>query len=303
MDFLSIDIGGSSIKFAKVDEVGNITERGKVNSPNNLDDFLMVFDDLISRFSPAVKGVAVSAPGNVDMANGVIYIGGWLPFLDGFEVKKYVKEKFDLPCSISNDAKSALLAEVWLGNLQNVQNGAVIVLGSGVGGAVLINGQLLSGTNFQAGEISFMLASSDSDAPNNLIGASISATKFIKEASIILAGNDQLDGETIFKEIKKGDNKELMNLFTQYTHKAATLINNIQTLLDSEKILIGGGISSQNILIAEIIRQYHQLRKDNKVIATNFPPLQIEACQYKNDSNLLGALYNLLQEYHETFFK
>lgn len=302
MNFLSIDIGGSSIKFAKLDEVGSIAERGKVVSPDNMKDFLTVFDDIISRFYPAVEGVAISAPGNIDMVKGIIHHGGLLPFLDGFEVKKHVKEKYDLSCSISNDAKSALLAEVWLGNLQNVQNGAVIVLGSGVGGAVLVNGQLLTGTNFQAGEISFMVESPDSEAPDNLIGSSLSATKFVKEAAAILAENNQLDGEIIFEEIERGQNKELLSLFTRYARKAAALISNIQTLLDSEKILIGGGISSQNILIAEINHQYHQLREKNSLVAANFPPLKIEACQYKNDSNLLGALYNLLQEYHENFF-
>lgn len=302
MNFLSMDIGGSSIKFATVDEVGTIKERGKVASPDNLTHFLAVFDDIISTFIPTIEGVAISSPGNIDIVNGIIHQGGLLTFLDGFEVKKHVKEKFDLACSVTNDAKSALLAEVWLGNLRGIQNGAVIVLGSGVGGALLLNGQLLTGTNFQAGEISFMLRTTDSNMPKNLIGESLSATNFVKEASTILAGNEQLDGEIIFKEIETGANSELTNLFTQYTRKAAVLINNIQSLLDVEKILIGGGISSQNILITEISHQYHQLRAANPVIAANLPPLQIESCQYKNDSNLLGALYQLLQEYHGDIF-
>ncbi|WP_279233301.1 family 1 glycosylhydrolase [Leuconostoc lactis] len=101
----------------------------------------------------------MAVPGKVDHHDETIYGGGALQFLD--QVNLPAALQLAVPVSVENDGKAAALAELWLGNLKNVQNGAAVVLGTGVGGGLILNGQLYAGSHFQAGELSFMVLDTD----------------------------------------------------------------------------------------------------------------------------------------------
>ncbi|WP_455646760.1 family 1 glycosylhydrolase [Leuconostoc sp.] len=101
----------------------------------------------------------MAVPGKVDHHDETIYGGGALQFLD--QVNLPAALQLAVPVSVENDGKAAALAELWLGNLKNVQNGAAVVLGTGVGGGLILNSQLYAGSHFQAGELSFMVLDTD----------------------------------------------------------------------------------------------------------------------------------------------
>lgn len=101
----------------------------------------------------------MAVPGKVDHHDETIYGGGALQFLD--QVNLPAALQLAVPISVENDGKAAALAELWLGNLKNVQNGAAVVLGTGVDGGLILNGQLYAGSHFQAGELSFMVLDTD----------------------------------------------------------------------------------------------------------------------------------------------
>jgi len=103
--------------------------------------------------------LAFAVPGKVDHHDETIYGGGALQFLD--QVNLPAALQLAVPVSVENDGKAAALAELWLGNLKNVQNGAAVVLGTGVDGGLILNGQLYAGSHFQAGELSFMVLDTD----------------------------------------------------------------------------------------------------------------------------------------------
>lgn len=88
---------------------------------------------------------------------GVIYHGGLLRFFHGFRVKETLQAKYHFPVAAHNDGKAAALAELATGHLKGVTNGAALVLGSGLGGGIIINGKLFQGSHFQAGELTFLL--------------------------------------------------------------------------------------------------------------------------------------------------
>lgn len=176
--YLSIDIGGTNVKYAELNEAGDVIAKDKVKTEHNLDDFLAEIDQIVDKFQAGgLSGIAFCAPGKIE--DTTIRFGGALPFLDGVDfAKRY--EKLGLPVAVVNDGKASALAESWLGSLQGVKNGAAIVLGTGVGGGIIVNGQLLAGEHFQAGELSFGILNVDKTGYDAMVGSYGSAVGMIE---------------------------------------------------------------------------------------------------------------------------
>ncbi|KAF1305854.1 ROK family protein [Enterococcus saccharolyticus] len=287
--YISIDIGGTFIKSAVIDGKGKVGEVSKVQTPHTLKELLASLQTIVAK--QTVQGIAISTPGKVDIEQGMIYHGGALPFLDKVPMKQIMEEQFNIPCALSNDGKAAALAELWLGNLQHVSNGAAIVLGTGVGGGVIINGALLHGSHFQAGELSFLLRSPENSTMQNVIGYSGSAVRLVKEAAKQF-GLAKADGHQVFQAFEADENAR--TFLQAYCREIAFVILNLQAILDLEKVVIGGGISEQPLVLTEIRAQYEQLRTGNAMLSSNVIPVEIATCAFYNNANLLGALYQLL---------
>lgn len=292
MDYLSIDVGGTFIKYSLVDRSGNLLSVNKIPAPATLDEFLAEIFQLICNFRDDIKGVGFSQPGKIDTQKEIIYHGGSLEYLHELPLKALVEKEFGIPCALSNDGKAAALAELWLGNLKEVENGAAVVLGTGVGGGLILNGQLFQGSHFQAGELSFLINYVEANKDEPLIGEHSSAVGFVIRGSKILE-LDEPDGKRVFAALEQGDQPELLALFEGYCQIIARMVINLQATLDLSRIVIGGGISAQNRLIEEINRQYADLRKEHRLLGTTFEPLEIMACHFRSEANLLGAIYQL----------
>lgn len=290
--YLSIDIGGTEIKFAHIKESGQIIEKGKISTPDNKQKFLSEIDQIVAKHSQNISGLAICAPGKIEQT--MIRFGGAILYLDGIDFGKiYQGKKF--PVTIINDGKAAVLAENWLGNLKAEKNCATITLGTGVGGGIIVDGHLLHGAHFQAGEISLMI--NDMSHPKNMqgsIGTLGSAVRFVREVNQKLDYANKNDGLHAFEAIKK-QVPEAVTIFDQYCLNLASLILNVQTVVDLNKVAIGGGISSQPILIERINQIYDQLVNNlNPVIGSTLTKPEIVPAKFRNDANLYGALYNLL---------
>ncbi|MGT2935911.1 ROK family protein [Streptococcus castoreus] len=293
--YLSIDIGGTRLKYALIDRSGNIISKGHKQTPHELENFLDTMDELIEPHQESLHGIAISSPGKVDTDEGVIYFGGSLPMLHELNLPKYIKDKFDLKSSVINDGKAAALAELWRGNLQGIDNGAAIILGTGVGGGLILEGKLLKGQHFQAGELSFQLATGTTKNRDmsNFIGFEGSAVKMIERCATVLCLEDRTDGQIVFEYLKQ-NNGAIYPIFQDYCRVIAELIYNVQAVIDVERYVIGGGISAQKILVDEIKEQYRLLREGNEFLMFMTTMPEIEPCAFRNEANLLGALYQFL---------
>ncbi|MCC5896078.1 MAG: ROK family protein [Alkalibacterium sp.] len=290
--YLGIDIGGTHIKYAKVYADGEMGEKHKVDSPHDLPEFLSQIDYIYNLFEPEqIISVAISLPGKVDSEEGVVYFGGSLEYLHQFNLKTLFEEKYNKQCTIINDGKAAALCELWLGNLKGTANGIVITLGTGVGGGIILDGKLHQGKNFQAGEFSFINKDVFNLDRKNITGYELSAVNFIGKCYRSLGLPEPYDGRKVFDEISKKNNSALTELFCDYTKAIVNLIVNLQAILDVETILIGGGISEQPLLIEEINKQYRLFREKSVYYGQTFEPLTIDTCAFKNDSNILGAVF------------
>lgn len=286
-NYLCIDIGGTNIKYAILNNAGNIIQNDKVKSMHDKKIFLNQIDKIINQYK-GVKGIAFCAPGKV--YDNTIYFGGSLPFLDGINFSERYKD-LKTPISIINDGKASVLAENWLGSLKELDNCAAITLGTGLGGGIIVNGRLLSGVHAQAGEVSFMKLTDQEDV-DKIAGLQYSAVQMIKEINKNTS-NDSEDGLGAFKLINE-KNSDALKIFDKFCYGVASVILNIQTVVDLEKYAIGGGISAQPILIDGINRAYQRLIEKNSIISKMLTKPEIVSAKFKNNANLFGALYNLL---------
>lgn len=287
--FLSIDIGGTFIKHVYIDENFEITDKQKVPTPKTKEEFLQIIDDILEQRTD-FSGVSICAPGRIS-EEGTIYFGGALSFLHETPLAKLVTEKCGKPCTVINDAKAAVLAEHSIGNLKGVKNGVAITLGTGVGGGIIINDQLLMGSSEQAGEFSFILTKVPSKNEfRHSIGAIGSSVGFISRCAEVLNLEDKKDGYLVFESLNKGDNSQVNKIFEEYCDEIALLIYNIHSIINFEKVVIGGGVSRQDIMIDGIRKSYDKIIDNLGFIKSMLYPITIDRCAFSNDANLYGAL-------------
>lgn len=297
-EYLCFDIGGTNLKYALISEKGEIKEKGSVATPkDNLNDFLTELFKVADQYQEKFSGIAISSPGKIDRKNKIIHFGGALPFLDGLNVQKEIGDKYHVPVSVENDGKAATLCELWFGELKDIDSGALLTLGTGVGCGVIVNDQLLRGVHFQAGELSYMILDHEIAAKNmqGCAGFMGSAVNMVRTINRKLENIDYSDGKAAFAAIKAG-NPVAKKIFEEYCRSIAIIILNLQTVVDSRKIVIGGGISSQELLIKGIKQQFKKLIGENPMLEEQITTPTIVAAKFHNDANLLGALYALLSD-------
>ena len=307
---LAFDIGGTFIKYSLVDEAYQVSDSSKVPTPDTIEEFWEALEHVICSFQNRMTGIAISCPGEINSRLGFVFKGGLIPYLRNIPLASRLIKAFQVPVTVLNDGDAAGLAEASLGNLKDCPCGAILVLGTGVGLALLSNGDLLRG--WQLTEYIRSIDKTDRTPENrrfhrelffqgisNLLENTGSAVQFVEKASHILK-LEKADGIAVFKALDQGGYEELTSLFQEYCHDIAILIFNLQSLLLLEKVTIGGGISSQPLLIDEISRQYHDLlsQKGHK----QFEALPIQAARFHNESNLIGAASYFYSSTHQKKF-
>lgn len=293
--YLVIDIGGSSIKYALMSNNAEFIEKGKVKTPlDNIENFVETIGKIYDLYSDKIEGIAISMPGRLDTKRGYAFSGGYLEYNREKEIVKLLKERCNTEIRIENDGKCAALAEVWKGSLSDCNDAIVIVLGTGVGGGVIKDRKIHKGKNFFAGEFSFIMTNAkDSEDMDNLWAiknGSVALTKSFAERKGLNA--EDVDGFTVFEHINSGD-EDALKVLDEFTNNLAIQIINLQAVFDPEKIAIGGGISAQPILLDYIRKNLDKHYKKYEYMI-EFPKVEIVKCAYCNDSNLIGALYNFL---------
>lgn len=150
---ITIDVGGTTIKYALFNESNQtLINKGVVDTPKNLATFYTVIEKIVKKYDRTkIAGVALSIPGAVNQQTGIIGGISALPYIHNFPIKAALEKRLNLPVSMENDANCAALAEVKSGMAVNMQNVVMLVIGTGVGGAVVINRQLVHGQHLLGG--------------------------------------------------------------------------------------------------------------------------------------------------------
>lgn len=303
--YLLIDIGGTFIKYSLADEHAKKISGGKVPTPlTNMDDLLAVIKGFAAPLQGQFVGCAISMPGRIDTKHGIAHTGGVLSsFLWEQPFAAQMEELLGVPVTIANDGKCAAAAEGWTGALAGVENGLVLVLGTGIGGGILLNGKVLMGAHAAAGEVSglvtdvarmepddFNLTRVEKFAEAPLWAGLASATGLILEYARqkhLPEGSPMPTGEEIFAAYNAGE-PEAQKALKLFVRRVAIGILSLQNVLDVEKVAIGGGISAAEALLPAIQAELDWLFERCTVMPTVKP--ELVRCRYGNDANLIGAL-------------
>ncbi|VJB48265.1 ROK protein [Streptococcus pneumoniae] len=291
--YLTIDVGGTFIKYGIVKGEGELVYQDKLPTPQEkMDDFtatlLSIYQEMAVKADLA--GIALSCPGKVDSRAGYLYYGGALLYLKDFPLAEFLSEATGLPVTVVNDGKAAALAENWLGNLADVENGLALILGTGLGGGIILQNQVLLGSHFQAGEFSFLLPTREFSDVSHIAGLQGSAVEMVASIATALGLPDKQDGRAVFSYIEQ-KNEQALTIFEDYCQKIAHTIYNVQAIVDVERVVIGGGISAQSILVKEIQRQYKHILDTLPLIGPMITPVDIQLCHFRENANLVGAYY------------
>lgn len=294
MKYLVLDVGGTAIKYALMTEKLEFLEKGKIKTPrDSIENFIDNIGNIYDKYKNDIEGMALSIPGILDSDTGYMYTGGSLEYNTDKNMLRVLGERCKTKIAIENDGKCAALAELWKGNLQECENGVVILLGTGVGGGIIKDKKLYKGKHFFAGEFSFIagninvMSNNDKEWWGSLNGLDGLLDDFARVKNL---NRNEIDGIKFF-EYANNDDKDALEILNKFTYKTALAIINLQCILDADKYLIGGGISEQDILIKYIKKNIDDYHSQFEYFV---PKPVVDRCKFRNDSNLIGALYNFL---------
>lgn len=282
---LTIDVGGTTVKYG-LWEGQNLTHKGMFTTPQTwqalVDQLKQILNKMMDIAAPIIDGVAVSLPGSVNTKTGLIAGTSAVPYLNGFNIKQALHDQLGVPVSIQNDANCAALAETWLGNAQSVRSVALVVIGTGVGGAIVANNKLLTGHEYFTGEFGYAVMNAAGETLSELA----SPVKMAQRFNDLNQGTVCLTGEEVFNAANR-DNQLAQKCVNEFYQWLSIAVYNLLVSFNPDRLLIGGGVSARGELITQLkqrVSNMMQLHGANMEI-------NIEPCYFKNDANLIGAIY------------
>ena len=121
---LTIDIGGTFIKYGLMDQNDHLVHTDKIPTPPTIEEFWQGVEGIVDPVRDQIDGIAISCPGEIQRTLGFVFRGGLIPYLRNIPLASRLKQNFDLPVTVINDGDAAGLAEARLGNLQDCPCGA-----------------------------------------------------------------------------------------------------------------------------------------------------------------------------------
>ena len=290
MKIIGIDIGGTTIKADLYDEFGTSLNHFKeietiIDYDLGTNRILNQVCDLIGEYTlnHSIDGVGISTAGVVNANTGeIIYAGYTIPGYIGVNFTAEIEKRFGLYTFVENDVNCAALGELWKGQAKDKKNVVMVTIGTGIGGSIIVNGQIVNGFNYTAGEVGYIpVGNSDWQSK-----ASTTALIHLYQKKSLKTNQT---GRTFFTDLRSGDKvaEETFEIFVENLTKGLLTIS---YLLNPEILILGGGIlANKNILLPEIQSSLAKNVMDNR-----FLPKNLVAATLGNEAGRIGAVKNFL---------
>lgn len=271
---VGIDLGGTGIKTAAVDEQGQILSIIEVHTPVDqgasgvLDAMAQTARDAVAQAQLPwidVQGVGVGVPGFIDFETGIVEEAvnlGW----EHVDVAGELRDRLHVPIYLDNDANAAAYGESWVGGGQGYREVLCITLGTGVGGGIVLHDRILHGSNGMAGEIGHMIIDANGRHCNcgnkGCLETVSSATGMVATARDLIAAGETtmmpvLEGITtkvLFEYATQGD-RLADQVVTLAMDRLALALANVSVVLNPQVIVIGGGVSRAGEVLLDRVQQ------------------------------------------------
>jgi glucokinase len=311
---VGVDIGGTTTKIAFIQDHGEIVEKWEIPTDNENQGKYITNNISISIKQKLVehhmdinhlKGVGVGAPGPANIETGMIENTPNLAWHDHYPLRELLEKDLELPVIINNDANCAALGEMWKGAGEGAKDLVCITLGTGVGGGVIANGEIVQGIRGAAGEIGHITSIPEGGAPCNCgksgcLETIASATGIVRLAmeriksqsnrqsalTKLYREKGRITAENVVDLARVGD-KIAQDVLNDVSFHLGFALANIANTLNPHKLIIGGGVSKAGDILLKPLKDYVQ--------KFSFPPVaastELALAKLGNNAGVIGAAW------------
>ncbi len=286
-NYVCIDIGGTSIKYGVINEeldflvtneMDTEAKKGGQNILNKIIEIVSIYKD-----DYKIEGICISTAGMVDCEKGeIIYASSLIPNYTGTKIKSVIEEKFNIQCEVENDVNCAALAEHFAGGAKGSNISLCLTIGTGIGGAIIINNEVYHGAFGSGGEVGYM----------NMMGSTFqelgaSSVLVKKVAKMKEISEKDINGKYIFDKAKEGD-IDCIKAIDELIEVLGQGIANICYIINPEVVVLGGGIMAQKEYLYDKIRS----SMDKNLISFIGNKTRLEFAVNENKAGMLGSYFN-----------
>ena len=304
----AVDLGGTHLRVALVDDTGRILQQLKQETPkgdsaNCIIGALARAADAWHALKPKVIATSIMVPGAVDSDKAVVLQAPNLPSLIDFPLKAELERQLGWPVYLENDANAAAVGEMWLGAARGCRDVVSVTLGTGVGGGVILDGKLWRGSHGSAGEIGHTTVDPFSGLKckcgnTGCLELYASATAIVRmtkenlslfpESELSIEG---LTAERVYEAGRKGDELALV-VFNRFGMYLGIGLANLINFIDPEIIVIAGGaVNGWDLFAAEMYREVEE-----RAFRSTAQQVRIAKAECGDNAGLLGAARLALQD-------
>ena len=305
---IGIDVGGTNVKIALVDDKGKIIYSNSVPTYANMgyeytvNNIKQAIRDLLKETNTSskdIEGIGFGFPGQVDYQHGVVRLAPNIPGWVNVPIAKVFEEEFKIPTRVDNDVRCAALGELNFGAGKGCENLICITVGTGIGSGLIINGKLVRGASNSAGEIGHIKLDM-TGGPLCGCGDRGCLEAFASGPSIVSMAEEYIRGgkSTKYRELanpditpyivseaaKQGD-RVAQKIFTIMGEYIGIGLTSVVNLLNPEKIIIGGGVADAGEILLNPIREMIAKR----AIPVSADAVEVVPAQLGNTAGVIGA--------------
>lgn len=264
---IGVDLGGTNLRIAAVTSAGQLLEKVTLGTKVALgrDHVITEMCDAIHRLTEqyrslgAFLGAGIGIPGIIDMETGMLHKSANLPGWSEYPVRTEIEQRLGARVFLENDANVAALGEKWLGAARDVPNMAIVTLGTGIGGGIVLNGKIWHGMNGMAGEFGHVTVEPEGPpcgcGNRGCAERYASATAVVRMAREAIAGGQaptlakaassdpEFGAKSIYNLAIQGD-EEARRIFRRFGRYLGILLAGMVNVLNLDMYVVGGGVSS-----------------------------------------------------------
>ena len=304
---IGIDVGGTNVKIALVNDKGNILysnsvpTRAEMGYEYTVNNIKQAIRDLITETGVTnIEGIGFDFPGQIDYKNGIVRLAPNIPGWVNIPIAKIIEDEFKIPTRIDNDVHCAALGELKFGAGQDCENFICMTVGTGIGSGIVINGKLVRGASNAAGELGHIKLQMH-EGPLCGCGDYGCLEAFASGPSIVAMAEEYISGgkSTKFREMASGGeitpyivaeaaklgDPVAKRIFTKVGEYIGFGLASVVNLLNPEKIIIGGGVADAGDILIEPIKE--TIKKRAMVVAGS--AVEIVPAKLANTAGVIGA--------------
>lgn len=314
---LGVDLGGTNVRVAAVDLIGKILHRTGFPTEASrgreevTEDILSTIGEVLGRFPKdefEVIGSGFGIPGAIMLDRGIVSQSPNLPGWEDYDIRSRLEDGLGMPIFIENDANAFTLGEGWLGAARGVRDFCCLTLGTGVGGGIVLNGDIWHGAEGKAGEIGHMVIQVDGPicqcGSNGCLETFASGSAIRRMAIEAVRGNERTDlvdrcggqietitSKMVYESARDGDRLS-RQIFQRMGGYLGVGLANLVNLLNVQLMVIGGQVSEAWNLFIDPTRG----ELERRALGSMGKGVKLEKARCGDDAGVLGAAYLVKRE-------